>query len=254
MPASTSGGGQPKRPETRARNAWTIACPAPYDRNGRFPVEQANARQHEAKLPGPCHSWPDGGVTRCAAAGATYRATPELSPFCRSAHFARHAELLERRLESSLRRDRCRRTSAISSPSRNRRALSGNFSDRLRLVLLPLDSERPHVVLGSAADDTVLHGDPCRRDRGAHERALAPCYCGRCSPSASSVCCCGAGPATCGSTSGYNSFPASRCRSFSCCSRRSTPAHPIGSSPRRFMRLRRCLSSWTPRSIRSGRS
>src|SRR5262249_859650 len=46
-----------------------------------------------------------------------------------------------------------------------------DIPDRLWLLLLSLESERRHVVLGPAADDARLHGDPRRRDRGAREPA-----------------------------------------------------------------------------------
>ena len=59
---------------------------------------------------------------------------------------------------------------AVSSRSGNPGDLSRDIPDRLRLVLLSLGSERRYVVLGPAADDALLHGNPCRCRRGARER------------------------------------------------------------------------------------
>jgi len=60
-------------------------------------------------------------------------------------------------------------TAAVSSRSGNHCALLRDIFDRLRLVLLSLESERQYLVLGSAADDALLHGNSCRRGRGARE-------------------------------------------------------------------------------------
>jgi hypothetical protein len=73
-----------------------------------------------------------------------------------------------------------------------------------------------------------------------------PCY-GRFWQPACSVCCCGAGPAICGSTAGCNSFLALHCCCCCCCSRRNIPARSIGSSRRCFMRSPSCSNFKTIR-------
>ena len=75
---------------------------------------------------------------------------------------------------------------------------------------------------------------------------------GRWSRSASSACCCGCAPTTCGSTAGCSSFPAWCCRWCSGCSRRNTAAPGIGLPPRAGICSPRCWNTPTPRSIRRG--
>src|SRR5262249_13242031 len=82
---------------------------------------------------------------------------------------ARHSQLLECRLQSSLYCGGSCRTARILSPARDPCVVPRDIPDRLWLVLLSLGSERPHAVLGPAAYDALLHGDPCGRHRGARE-------------------------------------------------------------------------------------
>src|SRR5262249_11197320 len=114
----------------------------------------------------------DGRVARRAVAFTADHPGSELSPLCRRACFPRRAELLERRLQSSLHCGGSCGAAAISSRSRNPRDLPRDIPDRLWLVLLSLGSKRPHAVLGPAAHDAVLHGDSCGRRRGARERTV----------------------------------------------------------------------------------
>src|SRR5262249_57554564 len=86
--------------------------------------------------------------------------------------FLRRAELLGRRLQSSLHCGGSCGAAAISSRSRNPRDLPRDIPDGLWLVLLSLGSKRPHAVLGPATHDAVLHGDSCGRRRGARERPV----------------------------------------------------------------------------------
>ena len=71
---------------------------------------------------------------------------------------------------------------------------------------------------------------------------------------ACSVSCCGALPAICGYTAGFNSFPSWHCRCCFGCSRRNIPARSIGSSPGCFTRSPNCSSSPITRSIRASSS
>src|ERR1700730_5611429 len=84
---------------------------------------------------------PTGGITRGIGATAPDPAGSKLSPIRRPAHHIRHSQLLERRLESSLRRGGRGGVAAISCRSGNGRFLPGSVLDRDRLFLLSLGSE-----------------------------------------------------------------------------------------------------------------
>src|SRR5262245_12471237 len=112
-------------------------------------------------------AWSDGFVTRRPAAGASNTTRSELPRLRRSARIVRHAELLERHLESPIHPYWRSGAVAISSRSGHHRALLEHIFDGVRLSLLSLESERSHLALGPSPNRAQLHGDPCYCDRGA---------------------------------------------------------------------------------------
>ena len=186
--------------------------------------------------PPPYPSRPDGRVARGTAAVAADPARPELSPLRRSARFARRAELLERRVESSF--------IAVGAVG-----LWQFHRDPAIVVIFlgifltgfgsayyhwnPNDStliwDRLPITLGFMAILSVIVEERVSARAGA-------ILLGRCSQSAYSACYCGAGPTICGSTPGCNFSPSLHCCCCCCCSRRNIPARTTGSSPRDSMR------------------
>src|SRR5581483_1787267 len=111
----------------------------------------------------------DGGFPGGACAPAAHSAAAGLSPVRGPANPVRYPEFLERHLQSSVRRDRRSRSMALSRRSRRYGHLRGNLPDWFRVVLLSLESERRHAVLGPFADDAdilgYLSGGGWRADR-----------------------------------------------------------------------------------------